>query len=79
MSNKLLLWIGGALAVLLIAVVIVVIVLINTLNAQAEDQAYKDCMSRHGYPFDAPADVETEEELDAYSEGIAAAAEECIR
>jgi hypothetical protein len=79
MSNKLVLWVGGALAALLITVVIVVIVLVSTLNAQAEHQAYRDCMARHGYAADAPASVTTQDELDAFSEGITAAAEACLR
>ncbi|MDR7113869.1 hypothetical protein J2X03_003771 [Microbacterium trichothecenolyticum] len=79
MTNKLVLWVGGVLAVLLVATIVLVIVLINTVSAQAEDQRYQDCMARHGYAVDEPPPaVNTDDELDTYLEQISGAAEECM-
>jgi len=77
MANKLVLWVGGVVSVLLIAVVVVVLVLINTLNAQAEEQAYHECMARHGVAFDAPVPAGVSE--DDYLDALIAAGDACIK
>jgi hypothetical protein len=74
MSKRLVLWVAGVLAVLLVAVVVVGVVLINTMNAQAERQAWNDCLARYGYAVDEPAPPGAD---DDYLEGLSDAAAAC--
>ena len=79
MTNKVVLWVGGVVAVLLVAAIVVGVVLVNTIRAEADEQQYRDCMARHGFAFDeAPPAVTTDGELDQYASAISAAAEDCL-
>jgi hypothetical protein len=69
----------GIVSALLIAVIVVGVVLINTLNAQAENQQYRDCMARQGYAADEQPAGMTRDKFDAYLEDMMAAAERCGR
>jgi hypothetical protein len=71
------LWVGGVLAALLIVVVVVVIMLINTINTEAENQRYVECMATHGYERGEQPQGVTDENLDAYLDGMVEAAEFC--
>lgn len=78
MSNKVVIIVGSVVAAALVAVAIVVVILISTINAQAEEARYKACMSAAGYAGDAPG-MATDDELDAYIDGIVDTAEFCSR
>jgi branched-subunit amino acid permease len=77
MSNKLVLWVGGVLAALLIVVVVVVIVLINSITTEAENERYVECMAAQGYERGEQPQGVTDDNLDAYVEGMVEAAELC--
>lgn len=80
MTNKVVLWVGGVVAVLLVAVLVVVLLLVNTINAQAEDQRYSECMASQGFVRgEQPPPVSTDDELDAYLDDAVDAAEFCSR
>ena len=74
MGNRVVIWVGGVIAALLVVLVIVGVVIVNTINAQAEEQAVKDCMARAGYAMDQP---DSRLGTDGYLEGVNAALESC--
>lgn len=77
-QTRIIVIVGAAVAALLVAAIIVGVVILNTLRAQAENDAYQACMARHGFAADAPPPaVDNEDEADVYLDGIVAAAEEC--
>lgn len=77
-QTRIIVIVGSAVAALLIAAIIVGAVILNTLRQQAENDAYQDCMARHGYASDAPPPAATDDQ-DEFLEGIAAAAEACYK
>lgn len=79
MTNKVVLWVGGVVAVLLVAAIIVGIVLVNTIRAEAERQAFKDCMARQGYAADELAAPITDEKMYGYIGKMTDAARFCSR
>jgi hypothetical protein len=80
MTNRVVLWVGGIVAALLVAVIVVVAVLINTIQSEAENQRYRDCMASQGHAADQPVSgVTTEEDLDAYIGDLVDAGEFCSR
>lgn len=78
-QTRIIVIVGSAVAALLIAAIIVGAVILNTLRQQAENDAYQDCMARHGFAADAPPPAVGEDDQDAFLEAITAAAEECSK
>lgn len=79
-SRRVLYIVLGAIAALLVVVVILLVVLLNTMNAQARQQTFEDCMARQGHAADAPPPaVEGDDELRRYVDDLADAAEFCDR
>ncbi|MFE7067478.1 hypothetical protein [Microbacterium sp. NPDC057658] len=78
-QTRIIVIVGSAVAALLIAAIIVGVVILNTLRAQAENEAYQECMARHGYAADAPAPAVADEDQEEYLQDIVAAAEACSR
>lgn len=68
-------WVSGVLGALLVAVLITVGLLLATVNRQAEEQAYRDCMSSHGFAADSNPGGGTS--LEEYGRGVIAASEAC--
>lgn len=79
-TNKVVLWVGGLLAALLVATIVVGLILVSTIRQQAAESEYRDCMARQGYAADEPPPaVTTDDELDDYLDQITDAAEFCSR
>lgn len=64
---------------LLVVAIVVGVVLLNTMNAQAEDARYRDCMASQGFGPGSPADVTTDDQVEAYFEDAIDAANFCSR
>jgi hypothetical protein len=78
MTNKVVLWVGGVITALLIAVVVVVLVLVNTLNTQAENDSYQECMASMGFERGAAPEM-PKGGIEEYAKSAAEAAEFCSR
>lgn len=74
-TKRLVLVVGSIVSVLLVVVIVVGIVILNTMNAQAREREYRDCMARYGFAADehVPGTTDT----DTYIESITEAAEAC--
>ncbi|KKX96684.1 hypothetical protein AAY78_15305 [Microbacterium sp. Ag1] len=71
--------VGSAVAALLVATIIIGVVILNTLRAQAENEAYQECMARYGFSADAPPPVVGEDSQDEHLNAITTAAEACLQ
>lgn len=78
-QTRIIVIVGSAVAALLVAAIIVGAVILNTLRQQAENDAYQECMARHGYAADAPPPAAGEADQDDFLRDITAAAEECYQ
>lgn len=74
-TKRVIIIVGSVVSALLVAVVVTLVIMLNTMNAQAENDRYQQCMARHGFPADKPVGAVSDE--DAYLHAIAAAAEAC--
>ena len=79
MNTRVVIVASSIIGALLVAVLIVGIVLVNTINAEAEREQYQDCMARYGFAADERVPDVSEDDLRAYVDEIAAAAEACGR
>lgn len=69
----------GAIAALLVVVVVLLAVLLSTINAQADQRNFEDCMARQGFSVDEQAPLMDESDASVYIDGLADAAEFCDR
>lgn len=80
MTNKVVLWVGGVVAVLLVVTIIVGVVLINTVRAEADSARFRECMAAQGYSSGVQQpEGATDDELDAWLAAGVDAAEFCRR
>lgn len=77
MKNRTIILAASVVSALLVAVLVAVIVLVSTINKQADDQAFRDCMARYGYAVDEPPSGVTDDNLDAYINDMANSADRC--
>lgn len=78
-QTKVTLIVGSVVAALLVAAIIVGVMILNTMRAEAENDAYQDCMARHGFAADGPPPSVAEGDEDDYLDAIVAAAAECSK